>query len=496
MHEIVSAAVFYKTQVSGSSYQSDIFYMIATVCLLFVVAGIGLIDAGLVRRKNLLDTWIQKLVCSMVAAGAMALIGYAIWEIQYYEAFGIASPVTHALGGWWLGGPNVNTLSQHLNPATSPQADTFQVFMAFFVAYGAVGGALLHSVGLERVKAAPLYILSALAGGIVIPILLYYTWGSTSPLTNRGAHDYIGEFSLYIFMGVWALILAWRVGPRLGAFEPDSRTIGPIPHNMGLTAAGVAVILFAAPFAFLGCGYIVPGSGYFGISLTTSGFGIVAINIFMAYIGGTLAGALISYKTKNSIMILLGPVAGYISCGTSLDIALPWECFLIAAGGAFVVYGTFLLMYKIRIDDKKVVPLALGGGIYGALMGGIVGWGDKTGGYFGLKGVYAPQHATINLGWQALAVAVTVVIAGVSGLLFIFILEKTVGLRVTEHEELVGLDTTYWKAPPSPYDDVTIMEDGNNGNLGLGVTTAGALPGSLIDSSHEIPGVLRDPDGG
>ena len=58
-------ASFFSSQVSGDSFVQDIFYAMATVCLLFVVAAVGLIDAGLVRRKNLLDTWVQKLVCAM-----------------------------------------------------------------------------------------------------------------------------------------------------------------------------------------------------------------------------------------------------------------------------------------------------------------------------------------------------------------------------------------------------------------------------------------------
>lgn len=473
----VLLGAFFKAQVNLADYQSVIFYGLATVCLLLVVGAIGMIDGGLVRRKNLLDTWVQKLVAAMLAALGMAIIGYAIWEIQYYQAFGISSPINSAIKDWWLGGTQVTHFAQNLNPASYPQADTYQVFMAFFIAYAAVFGALLHSVGLERVKAVPTYIMSFIGGAIVVPIALYYTWGSTSPLTNRGVHDYIGSYSLYIVVGVWGLILAWRAKPRLGAFEPHENTIGPIPHNLGMSASGVAILLFAAPFAFLGCGYIVADSGYFGISLTTSGFGIVMLNIFMSYIGGVVGGALISYKTKNPIMILLGPVAGYIGCGTSLDIAKPWQILLISFGASFVVYWVYLLMFKLRIDDKKVVPLALGAGIYGALMGGIVGWGDKTGGYFGLTGKYAPQHATINLGWQALGVVVTVGIAAVSGLILVFLLEKTIGLRVTEPEELAGLDETYWNSPPSPYADNATNDE--EMQPVKGVTAAGALPGEI-----------------
>ncbi|MHB1999194.1 MAG: ammonium transporter [Solirubrobacteraceae bacterium] len=455
----VPAVAFFKAQVTEASYLQDIFYALATFCLLFVVAAVGLIDAGLVRRKNILDTWIQKLVCAFVAGFGMLVIGYAVWEIQYYQAFGTPDPIGSALNEWWLFGANLRHFSQELNPKISPTADVYQIFLAFFVAFAMVGGTLIHSAGLERVKPVPLYILSFVAGAIVMPIVLYYTWGSTSPLTNRGVHDYIGVFSLYIVVGVWALILAWRAGPRIGAFEPDSRSIGPIPNNLSWSAAGVGVLLFAAPFAFLGCGYVVPGSGYFGISGTTSGIGIVVINIFMAYFGGGLAGAIISYRTKNPIMALIGVAAGYIGSATTLDIGTPWQVFIVAFIASFVVYGVYVLLFKLRIDDKKIVPLALGGGIYGALASGVVGWGDKTGGFFGLTGKYAFQHATINLGWQALAVAVTLVIAGVSGFVVIFALEKTIGLRVSEEVELAGLDQSYWQAPPSPYADVLPHEE-------------------------------------
>jgi Amt family ammonium transporter len=447
----------YPEQVSTDIFLEDVFYAMATVCLVFIVAAVGLIDAGLVRRKNVLDSWIQKLSAALVAGGAMAVIGYSIWIVQYYEAFGVPDPWQQAIKDWWIGGTNTGTFAQNLDPAVVPHADVLQVFLAFFVAYAMVGGALLHSAGLERVKALPMYIISAVAGGVVIPIVLYLTWGSTSPLTNAGVHDYIGVYSLYIVVGVWALIIAWRAGARLGAFTPDARTSGPLPHNLGTTAAGVGILLFAAPLAFLGCGYLIPGVGYFGISGTESGFGVALVNIFMAYVGGGLGGALISYRTRNPIMALLGVVAGYIGAGASMDIAKPWETLVIAFVAPFVVYAAYLALHRARIDDKKIVPLALGGGVYGALVAGVVGWGDKTGGYFGLEGEYALQNAEINLGWQAIGVLVTVAIAGVTGLLVIIGLEKTIGLRVSDQEEVDGLDNVYWQAPPPPYVETQLV---------------------------------------
>jgi Amt family ammonium transporter len=487
MHSFVASTVvpvlaLFKAQVTDSSFQQDIFYALATVCLLFIVGAIGLIDAGLVRRKNLLDTWVQKIVCALIAGGAMAIIGYAIWEIQYYNAFAIPNPVKQALKDWWLFGPDVTTFSQNLDPKLAPEADVFQIFLAFFMAYAAVGGALLHSAGLERVKAAPMYIICLVAGGLVIPIVLYLTWGSVSPLTNAGVHDYIGVYSLYIVVGIWALIIAMRAGPRIGAFATDPRTIGPVPHNLGWSAVGVTILMFAAPFAFLGCGFIIPDTGYFGISMTTSGFGIVLVNIFMSYIGGGLGGAIISYRTKNPIMGLIGVAAGYIGAGASLDIGKPWQILIVSFIASFVVYGVYLLLYRLRIDDKKIVPLALGGGIYGAIAGGVVGWGDKTGGYFGLTGKYALQNATINVGWQAIGVIVTVAIALVSGLVVILGLEKTIGLRVKDEEEVAGLDETYWGSPPPPYADTPHREG----------TVPGPLPGGGGRPVAGGVGVLQD----
>lgn len=458
MDPLVDATVapilgLFKEQLTSDFQQSAIFYMVATISLVLIVVAIGLIDAGLVRRKNMLDTWVQKIVCALAAGLGMAVIGYALWQIQFYQAFGVPDPAKQAVKDWWIGGPGATTFSQDLDPKLFPEADVFQVFLVFFIAYAMVGGALLHSAGLERVKPVPMYIISLVAGAIVIPIVLYYTWGSVSPLTNRGVHDYIGVYSLYIVVGVWALILAWRAGPRLGAFEAHPQTIGPVPHNLGWSAMGAGLLLFAAPFAFLGCGYLVPEFGYFGISGTTSGFGVVAINIFMSFIGGGLAGATISYRTKNPIMALIGIAAGYISAGASLDIGKPLEIFIVAFIGTFVVYGVFLLLYRLQIDDKKIVPLALGGGLYGALAAGVIGAGDKTGGYFGLKGTYALQNSEISIGWQLAGIGVTLAIAVVSGLALILVLEKTIGLRVKEPQELKGLDDTYWKTPVPPYQD-------------------------------------------
>jgi ammonium transporter, Amt family len=473
---VLAQGEFFKEQVSTNIYLLDVFYGLATVSLFLVVVAVGLIDTGLVQRKNVLEIWIGKMMSAMIAGLGLAIIGFGIWNAQFYEAVGVPTPWGQAIEDWWLGGTKTETYAQFLDPATAFENDVFQVFFAFFVAYAMVGGALLHSAGLERVKAVPMYIICFVAGAIVIPILLYLTWGSTSPLTKNGLHDYVGVYALYIVVGVWALIIAWRAGPRIGTFadkegHPTSRAIqldadapgpgvlGHRPHNLSMTALGVGLLLFCVPFLALGCGYIVPDVGYFGISLTTSGFGVVLINIFISFCGGALMGAIISYVTKNPIMVLLGPVAGYIGCAAAFDVGKPIEMLLVSFLAPLPVYGTYLLLLRMRIDDKKIVPLTLGGGIYAVIAAGIVGAGDKTGGYFGItEGEYTFQGAEISIGDQLLGLLVTLGISAVSGLVLILLLEKTIGLRVKEHDELAGLDHSFWGS--GPVDEATLLAEG------------------------------------
>jgi ammonia channel protein AmtB len=121
-----------------------------------------------------------------------------------------------------------------------------------------------------------------------------------------------------------------------------------------------------------------------------------------------------------------------------------------------VVYGVYLLLVRLRIDDKKIVPLTLGGGIYAVLAAGIAGSGQATGGYFEIEeGSYAFQNATINIGHQIVGLGVTLGIAAISGLVLILLLEKTIGLRVPEADELEGLDEAKWgSGPPHEFEDL------------------------------------------
>ena len=444
---------FFEDQVSLTTFLSAIFFLICSVSLVGAVIAFSLIDGALVRPKNLVDTYIQKLIASLIAGAAFIFIGFAIWMWQYYDAGvvgGGGEGLGQAISDWWLGGFNMTTFAQFIDPALQLEADVFQVFLIFFATFMGAAAALLHGAGLERVKPAATYVISAVSGAIIIPIILYLTWGSTSPLTNRGTHDYVGLFGLYIFVGCAALVLAWRLGPRLGTRRrPHAGTAGPRPSDLSKATIGILVLICCVPWIALGCGFIIPGAGYFGISMTTSGFGLAAINVFAAVFGGAITGAILAYRLKNSFWAMLGPIAGYVAGTAMFDITKPWIMLLVALPAPFIAYGTFRLIQRMGLDEGKVIPLVLGPGIYAALMPGIVHWGTKTGGFIGItEGEFAFQNAEINLGWQLIGLAVTVGISVGSMLILCFLLEKTIGLRVSEEVELNGMDSTYWNLPP------------------------------------------------
>ena len=122
---------------------------------------------------------------------------------------------------------------------------------------------------------------------------------------------------------------------------------------------------------------------------------------------------------------------------------------LIALFAPFFVWAVYEWLHRTGIVETKVIPLGLGAGIYGALVVGFVAWGDKTGGYFGLtEGTYAFQGAEINPFWQLVGIAVTMGIAILTGLILIYGLDVLIGIRVSDEEEVEGLDEAYWDVPP------------------------------------------------
>jgi Amt family ammonium transporter len=431
-------------QVSANYILLMFLYTVGALSVLLVVLGLGFIDSGMVRARNVLDTWVQKMVAVMIGGASTLLIGYSIWDLQFAQAFGVPNPLSAALNNWWIGGPGTSTASIYLNPKVFPEADVLQVFVVFFGTFTMATMALIHSSAIERIRSKALYAMSFVIGLVLSPLVGYLCWGPLSPLTNRGTHDFEGVFPLYIFAGTWSLVLAWRLGARRGTFVKDPQGLKPLPGNHGPVAAGVLLILFAVPFIALSSTFIIPGKGVYGISMTQTGLGLILINVFCAMLAGGIAGAFLSYRQRDPRWVFLGPIAGLVMGGTLFDIGTPLQSLAFGAMGPFVACGTAKLLHRLRIDEQKVVPLALGPGVVGALLVGFTHWGTATGGFPGLTGDYAVGHAQITPWWQLAGVVTTMAVSGIPALIMCLLFEKFGALRISHEAELIGLDMANW----------------------------------------------------
>ena len=261
----------YSGQVSSNMVLLSVVYILGSLAAIALVLGLCLIDSGLVRRKNVLDTWVQKLVAALLAALGEAVAGYALWQYTFDKAFGVPQAFTQALKDWWLGGNLLKVPAANIDPTALPQADAQQVFFVFFLTFAMAAAALLHSSVIERIRPVALYTMSFVFGAVLLPVMAFLTWGPLSPLTTHGLHDFEGVLTIYVFIGTFALVLAQRLKPRLGTYDLHSSGSRPVPHNLSMVNAGSILIVIAIPLILLGSGFIAPGQGYTGSTSARAG---------------------------------------------------------------------------------------------------------------------------------------------------------------------------------------------------------------------------------
>jgi ammonium transporter, Amt family len=433
-------------QVTTNSLAQNIVYVSGTMGALVILAGLLLVDIGGVRRLNVFDSVIQKLIGFFIGFGVYFLIGFAIWNWQYYVAFDVADPYWQSIKDWWLGGSLSGSLAQETDPAVAAGLNNQQIFIFFLACFAGIINVLIHLAVTERIKPSAFYVVSAVAA-VVSSLLSWLTWGSTGPLTNLGYHDFFGSGFVYVFAGAVALVLVRALGQRPGMYRPHRIAGEYRSYNLGITAIGVVMIIAGLPFVILSCGFFFePEALFVGVNMSDTSIGIAFNNLGLAWAGGMLMGALIAYRTKKYIYTLLGPFAGYVSGAPAFDVYEPWQMFLVALAAPLVAYAVYEWTQKREVDEHKLIPLFLGVGSYGILAVGLIQWGTPGGGYFGVEeGDYAFQNAEMNVLWQAIGLAVCIGAGLATGWVLKFVLERTTGLGVSEEVQVAGYDARYWE---------------------------------------------------
>src|SRR5919106_3454096 len=442
---LAQVAPEFPEQVTTNSLAQNLVYASGTVGALIIFAGLLLVDLGGVRRVNVFAATIEKTIGFFIGFATYFLIGFAIWNWQYNQAFEVENGLWQSIKDWWLGGVLAGDFAQDVDPAVFPGLNNFQIFIFFLACFAGIINVLLHLAVTERIKASAYFVLCFFAT-IVSSILSYLTWGSAGPLTNAGYHDFFGAGFVYLFPAGMALVLVRKLGPRPGMYDAHARVPIFRSYNLGLTVLGVVFIFSGLPMVILSCLFFFEPEAYaVAVNMTETSVGVAFNNLGLAWAGGAITGAVLAYRTKKYIYTLLGPFAGYVAGSPGFDIYEPWQMFLVALAAPLVAYVVYEWTQRRQWDEHKLTPLFLGAGSFGLLMVGLINWGTEQGGYLGIEsGAYAFQNASINVLWQLVGVVVSVGFGVVTAAVLVPILERTIGLRHDEDALVDGLDWHDW----------------------------------------------------
>ena len=376
-------------------------FLIGGLIVMFMAAGFCMLEAGLVRQKN-------------AAVQVTKNIGlYSIAGIMFYSiGYVILYPNTWLIPGV-LGMPEVWVQSDALDTGYSAASDHF--FQMVFVATAA---SIVSGTVAERIKLWPFLIFVAVLTGIIYPIQCSWQWGG-GWLSEAGFYDFAGSTLVHSTGGWAALAGAIILGPRMGKYV-DGR-VHPMPgSNIPLAALGTFILWFGW-FGFNGASQLAAGT-FDDINAVSRIF----LNTNSAAAAGVVTAMILTsvlYKKVDATMAFNGALAGLVSITAGPLDPAPWQALIIGAIGAGIVVFTVPLLDKLKIDDVVgAIPVHLFAGIWGTI---IVPWTSPT----------ESNVLTQLTGIVAIGAFVLIVSAAVW-----FILKFTVGIRVSEEEEMEGLD--------------------------------------------------------
>lgn len=393
---------------SGLFTINNVWMMICTGLVFFMHLGFSFLEIGLTRQKNTINILFKNLF--IICAG---LLMYYIGGFNLmYPGFEEGSAGILKFAGFGIAAPENGMLPEYASGGYTWWTDF--LFQGMFAATAAtiVSGAVA-----ERIKIGGFMIFVIIYVGLIYPIVGSWKWGGGF-LDSMGFYDFAGSTLVHSVGGWAALVALFLLGPRIGKFNEFNKP-QPIPgHNIPFAAAGV-LILWLGWFGFNG------GSVLSADPAITS---LVLVTTSLAAAAGGISAFLVStmmYKNYDLTMFLNGILGGLVGITAGADLMSPNEAVIIGLiAGAVIVFGVSLLD-KLKLDDPVgAVAVHLICGIWGTLAIGIFG-----------------TMAGID---QFLVQLAGVVIVGAFCVISSFIILKTIkslaGLRVSEIEELEGLD--------------------------------------------------------
>jgi Amt family ammonium transporter len=384
--------------------------LVSSALVLLMTPGLALFYGGMARRKNLLST----IMMSFAIMGLISII-WALWG--YSLSFGSDN-------GGFIGGLNFLGLASVGMEASDVYATSIPhlVFMAFQGMFAIITVALITGAVVERIKFGALMLFSALWMTAVYAPVCHWVWGEGGWLGGMGALDFAGGAVVHINAGVSALALVILLGKRKG-FPRDVMAANNIP----MVALGAGLLWFGW-FGFNA------GSALASDGLAANAF--VATNLSAATAGFTWMVISWIHNRPSLLGTVTGAVAGLVAITPAAGFVTPLAAIPIGMVVSIVCYYSIVLMKnKLGFDDSLDVFAVHGmGGIWGALATGIF----ASSAISGIPGLLEGNAAQVLT--QAVSIAAVAAFAFIATLTLGKLVDVTIGLRVDQMEETVGLD--------------------------------------------------------
>jgi Amt family ammonium transporter len=374
--------------------------------VLMTVPGLILFYGGLVRKKNVLATFVQCFATCALASIVWMIAGYSL-------AFSPGNALIGGLGRLFLDGMTLDA-----RVGSIPES----AFMSFQMAFAVISPALITGAYADRMKFSAMLAFSGLWVLAVYAPVCHWVWGGGF-LMNHGVLDYAGGTVVHINAGVAGLIAAIMIGKRLRYGVEQFP-----PHSLALSVVGAA-LLWVGWFGFnAGSALAADGRAAMALAVThiaAAGAALSWMAVEWALRGKPSGLGLISGAVGG--LVAITPAAGFVGPGGGLIIGL--------LAGVACYWGANTLKRQVRYDDSLDAFGIHGiGGIVGALLTGVFA-SRAIGGTAGLI-----EGNAMQLLWQLWGVVATIVYCAFATWLLLLLIERTLGLRVDAKAETIGLD--------------------------------------------------------
>ena len=379
--------------------------MTATALVLFMtLPGLALFYGGLVHKKNVLSV--------LMHCFAMACILSVVWLVAGYS-------LALEGAGQWIGDLSA-IFGKELDGSDSGSSDIPKILgFAFQMTFFIITPALVVGTFVERVKFSAVMLFAVLWGLFCYAPICHMVWDSDGWMYKKGVIDLAGGIVVHITAGVAALIFCIMVGPR--------KETSP-PHNLAMTLIGTCM-LWVGWFGFNGgSGLAANGAGAMSIVVTHISAATAALTWMLIDVATT--------KKPTVLGICTGAIAGLAAITPASGVAGPIGALIIGvASGAICWYFSIKVKNILGYDDSlDVVGVHGVGGLVGTLLAAVVAIGA-------IQGTEGEDYDWLSqLGVQALGSIFTVVFTAIVTIVILLIIKHTVGLRVSEADESLGLD--------------------------------------------------------